>query len=94
MGQYVQGLAVWYNTSRSNRAIGGRAMEAPRKVVATFTVNKDGSKSELHIEGIKGEGCTNIRDKVQLALGKISKEEYTSEAFEQDNEVQEVGFSR
>jgi len=46
------------------------------------SINNDGSKVEMEVEGVKGGSCKDITTQLQAALGGASDEKLTSEFYE------------
>ena len=45
-----------------------------------FKIRQDGRVEET-VEGIVGEGCIDLTEKLEAALGSVERREKTSEAF-------------
>ena len=51
-----------------------------------FTINEDGSV-EIHPVGFKGKKCTEVTKEIEEALGIVKNVNYTSEYYQQEEEV-------
>ena len=56
-----------------------------------FTIRSDG-RVEERVEGVAGDGCQQLTEQVEAALGSVERQESTSEAFLQP-EVQSQSLS-
>ncbi len=56
------------------------------KVTAEVSVSDTG-EVQVHIKGIKGEGCMVLVDHLAEHLGKVVSLEKTGEAYEREGEV-------
>jgi len=56
-----------------------------------FTIRPDG-RVEERVEGVAGDGCQQLTEQVEAALGSVERQESTSEAFLQ-SEVQSQSLS-
>lgn len=56
-----------------------------------FTIRADG-RVEERVEGVAGDGCQQLTEQVEAALGSVERQESTSEAFLQP-EVQSQSLS-
>ena len=45
-----------------------------------FTIRSDG-RVEERVEGVAGDGCQQLTEQVEAALGSLERQESTSEAF-------------
>lgn len=45
-------------------------------------ISKDGSKTEIQVEGVQGQSCTSLTAKMQEALGVVEKQDLTQEFHE------------
>ncbi len=54
-----------------------------------FRIRPDGRVEEL-VEGVRGEGCTGLTERIEARLGSVQQRRTTSEAFQpQPLEVQD-----
>ena len=63
----------------------------PQRILR-FRISQDGSVQES-VEGIKGQSCLKLTEKLESALGNVQQRELTSEAYicpeEQSHLIQE-----
>jgi len=53
----------------------------PQRIVR-FTIRPDGRVEEL-VEGVSGEACQQLTERLEAALGTVERRESTAEAFQQ-----------
>ncbi|QNI41673.1 DUF2997 domain-containing protein [Synechococcus sp. A15-28] len=53
----------------------------PQRTVR-FTIRPDGRVEEL-LEGVSGEACQQLTERLEAALGTVERREFTAEAFQQ-----------
>ena len=51
----------------------------PQRIVR-FTIRPDGRVEEL-VEGVSGEACQQLTERLEAALGTVERRESTAEAF-------------
>ncbi|MBO5754176.1 MAG: DUF2997 domain-containing protein [Proteobacteria bacterium] len=51
-----------------------------------FTINPDGSVG-IEVKGAKGKSCTELTREIEEALGIIKNRTYTSEYYQQEEEI-------
>ena len=55
-----------------------------------FTIRSDG-RVEERVEGIAGEGCQKLTDRLEASLGSVQRREPTAEAFlQQETQSQTI----
>ena len=55
-----------------------------------FTIRSDG-RVEERVEGIAGDGCQKLTDRLEASLGSVQRREPTSEAFlQQETQSQTI----
>jgi hypothetical protein len=52
-----------------------------------ITIAPDGAV-QVHVKGIKGKGCLEIKKCVENAVGYVSEQKFTSEYYEQEDQAQ------
>ena len=53
----------------------------PRKETIKFTIRQDGTVDET-VEGVYGDACLNLTEKIEEKLGVVSYREPTAEQFQ------------
>lgn len=51
-----------------------------------ITISPEGAV-QVHVKGIKGKGCVEIRKRLERAIGNVSEQKFTSEYYEQEDQA-------
>ena len=60
----------------------------PQRTVR-FTIRPDGRVEEL-VEGVSGDACQQLTERLEAALGTVERRESTSEAFQQPQHLDQT----
>jgi len=52
-----------------------------------ITISPEGAV-RVHVKGIKGKGCVELKKTIEKAVGYVSEQKFTSEYYEQEEKAQ------